>query len=358
MIDPTEFRDYVSGRRRGAAADALRFVLRIAEWFYTAAVQWRNRRYDRDSAAQRVDAAVVSVGNLTLGGTGKSPLVQWIARWFHDRGVRVAVVSRGYGAAESGEENDEARELRWLLPDVPHLQNPDRVAAARKAIREFESRVIVLDDGFQHRRIARDFDIVLLDALEPFGFDHVFPRGTLREPVAGLRRADAVVLSRANLITLDQRATIWQTVNRYAPAAIRAEAIHAPRELLGADGREMPLETIRGQRVAVFCGIGNPAGFRHTLESCGCEIAGFREFSDHHRYTPEDVASLVQWSAGLGASAVICTCKDMVKLPPNGFGKLPLWGVRIEMEFLSGREALESRLKMLLNSQVSGKSQK
>ncbi len=189
------FRDIVSGRRRGAAAAVVRGAAALVEPFYAAAVRRRNRRYDRRAAAAHsAGVPVVSVGNLTLGGTGKTPMVRWIAQWFHSRGVRVAVVSRGYGS-KAGRANDEALELERLLPDVPRLQNPDRVAAAREAAESLGCRAIVLDDGFQHRRIARDLDIVLLDATEPFGFGHVFPRGTLREPIEGLRRAGVVVLS-------------------------------------------------------------------------------------------------------------------------------------------------------------------
>jgi tetraacyldisaccharide 4'-kinase len=347
LFGASEFRDIVSGRRRGAGAIALRGVLRVAECFYAAAVRRRNGRYDRGAAAaHRVGVPVVSVGNLTLGGTGKTPLVEWLAGWFLARGVRTAVVSRGYGAA-AGEQNDEARELRRLLPDVPHVQNADRVAAAQEAIRAFDAQLVVLDDGFQHRRIARDLDIVLLDALEPFGFGHVFPRGTLREPVGGLRRAGAVVLSRADLLDSAQRADVWRTVRLHAPTAIRAEAVHAPRMLISTDGQQMPLDAIRGQSVAAFCGIGNPAGFRHTLETCRCRVAGFREFPDHHRFTSKDIDLLAEWSHGLGVSAMVCTCKDLVKLQTERIAGRPLWAVRIEMEFTTGRELLESRLKSM-----------
>jgi tetraacyldisaccharide 4'-kinase len=348
LFDASGFRELVSGRRHAPWATVLRGVLRVAEWFYSAAVRWRNRRYDRHAAAvHRVGVPVVSVGNLTLGGTGKTPLVEWLARWFRERDVRVAVVSRGYGA-EAGQENDEARELRWLLPDVPHVQNADRVAAAQEAIRAFQAELVVLDDGFQHRRIGRDLDIVLLDALEPFGFGHVFPRGTLREPVEGLRRADVVVLSRADLINQDERAKVWRTVACHAPSALRAETIHAPRELIAANGQGLPLETIRGQSVAAFCGIGNPAGFQHTLETCGCRIAGFREFPDHYRFTPKDIDLLAEWSHKLGVSALVCTCKDLVKLQIERIAGRPLWGIRIEMEFKAGQELLESRLEHML----------
>jgi tetraacyldisaccharide 4'-kinase len=347
VFDPAKFRDLVSGRRRGPVAALLRGVLGLAEPCYAAAVRWRNRRYDRGGATiHRVGVPVVSVGNLTLGGTGKTPLVRWIAQWFRDRGIPAAVVSRGYGA-QSGDANDEALELRRLLPDVPHVQNADRVAAARKAVAEFGCRAIVLDDGFQHRRIGRDFDIVLLDALSPFGFGHVFPRGTLREPIEGLRRADVVVLSRADLLDPAQREEIWRTVRAHAPTAICAEAVHAPRSLISAGGERMPLDATWDQPVAALCGIGNPTGFRHTLEQCGCQTAGFREFPDHHRYTPRDVQRLARWADELEVSAVLCTCKDLVKLAVDRLGDKPLWAVRIEIEFLTGQAALESRLRRL-----------
>ncbi len=347
MFNPAGFRDLVSGRRRGAGASLLRGGLRIGETCYTTAIRWRNRRYDRGAAAvHRLGVPVVSVGNLTLGGTGKTPLVQWIARRFLERGVQVAVVSRGYGAA-AGRANDEALEMRRLLPDVPHLQSPDRFSAACRAVAQFGCQLMVLDDGFQHRRIARDLDIVLLDALEPFGFGHVFPRGLLREPVEGLRRADVVVLSRADLVDPARRAEIWETVRLHAPAALRAEAIHAPRTLVSSAGGEMPLEAIRGQAVAAFCGIGNPAGFRHTLAACGCRVVAFREFPDHFRYTPRELDRLAQWCDGLGVAAVVCTGKDLVKIPRDRLGNVPLWAVRIEMEFLVGGDDLGSRLGRL-----------
>jgi len=225
---------------------------------------------------------VVSVGNLTLGGTGKTPLVEWIARWFRKRNVRVSIVSRGYGA-EDGGRNDEARELEQKLPDVPHVQNADRVAAAKIAIEELETQLILLDDGFQHRRIGRDLDIVLLDALEPFGFEHVFPRGTLREPLRGLRRAGAVILSRADMLEPAEREKIRRRVEQLAPKAAWAEIRHAPLELLSVGGQVKPIDELCKVKIAAFCGVGNPAGFRHTLESCGFDMAGFREFPDHHR---------------------------------------------------------------------------
>jgi len=350
LFNPTAFRNLVSGQRRGIWATVLRGGLRSCEVGYTAAVRWRNRRYDRHTAlVHRVGVPVVSVGNLTLGGTGKTPMVRWLVQWFHDRGLRAAVVSRGYGA-NAGEANDEALELSRSLPKTPHVQNPDRVAAAQEAIAAWGGQLIVLDDGFQHRRIARDLDIVLLDALEPFGFGHVFPRGTLREPVEGLRRADVVVLSRADLLGTAGREDFWRTVRLHAPAATCVEAVHAPRMLISAGGKQMPLEAVRGQAAAAFCGLGNPAGFRHTLDGLGCRVAGFREFPDHHRYTAAEVGSLAAWADTLDVSAVLCTCKDLAKFSTDDLGGRPLWAINVEMDFLNGQELLEARLRSLLSS--------
>ena len=362
MFRPSEFRDLVSGRRQGPAASLARGLLRAVEGPYTWAVRRRNRRYDTGAAPiHRVDVPVVSIGNLTLGGTGKTPLVEWVARWFQQQGVAVAVISRGYGA-KPGQPNDEALELALKLPGVPHLQNPDRVTAAREAIEYHGAEAIVLDDAMQHRRLHRDLNIVLLDALEPFGFGHVFPRGTLREPIEGLSRADVLVLSRADILDQPARDAFWAKIARYAPGAIRAEAAHAPRRLVATPQspamqnlvgppacREAPLDLLTGRRVAAFCGIGNPAAFEHTLRSCGYEVADFRVYPDHHPFGPADVASLTQWAQPQDVEAVVCTQKDLVKLGVERLGQTPLWAVAISLKLLSGRELLEQRLAALLS---------
>jgi tetraacyldisaccharide 4'-kinase len=289
---------------------------------------------------------VVSVGNLTLGGTGKTPLVKWLARWACSRAIRPAIVSRGYGAA-AGAPNDEGRELGQALPTVPHVQNPDRVAAARLAIAKFAAEMILLDDGFQHRRLARDLDIVLLDALEPFGFEHVFPRGLLREPPAGLARADVVVLSRSDLVKPFQRAGIRQRVVLLAPDALWCEVKHAPASLINASGQIEALDSLRDRRVAAFCGLGNPAGFRRTLESTGCQIVAWREFPDHHAYSPADHNAIQSLATAAAAQMVVCTHKDLVKLEPGSLGSLPLWALSVEIQFLVGEQQLERELSRI-----------
>jgi len=283
-----------------------------------------------------------------VGGTGKTPLVEFLARWFRRHDVRVTLISRGY-AAQCGARNDEALELEQRLPDVPHLQNPDRVEAAQTAIVEFECQLILLDDAFQHRRIARDLDIVLIDAAAPFGFDHVLPRGLLREPLSGLRRADIVALSRADMIEPDRREAIRDRVRRYAPEAAWLELVHRPRALLSAGGEETPVDALVGKRVAAFCGIGNPAGFEHTLKSCGMTVAALREFPDHHDYSKDDVQSLIEWAAAQSdIAAVVCTHKDLVKLEIDELGSLPLWAVTIGLDILAGHEEFEARLQQIV----------
>lgn len=344
MLGPSEFRNLVSGRERGVVPSVARSVLRVAEIPYTAAVKIRNGRYDRGATViHRVGVPVISVGNLTLGGTGKTPMVKWLARYFRERGVRVAIVSRGYGAS-AGRQNDEALELQQSLPDVPHVQNPDRVAAARRAIDEYRAELIVLDDGFQHRRLGRDLDIVVLDALEPFGFDHVFPRGTLREPVAGLRRAQVVCLSRADVVTANERDATRRRVAELTPHASWCELSHAPSALVNASGETRPLADLGGQRVAAFCGIGNPAGFRHTLGATGCNVIAWHEFPDHHKYSSANLALLSEVISKSGATMAVYTQKDLVKISQSSLGGVPLWAITIEMQFLTGEDAFECAL--------------
>ncbi len=217
----------------------------LASVGYGAVVAVRNAGFDRGwKQTHRAAVPVVSVGNLTLGGTGKTPMVEWLARWYRRRGLRVAILSRGYGQ-ERG-LNDEGQVLEENLPDVPHLQDPDRVALAGIAVHELESELIVLDDGFQHRRLARDLDLVLLDALEPFGLGHLFPRGLLREPIALAApcRRGGLVASRSgqcNRAAGDQ--SEGRTTGR---TAAWVEARHAPLDLIDGEGIASPARADRG----------------------------------------------------------------------------------------------------------------
>jgi tetraacyldisaccharide 4'-kinase len=189
---------------------------------------------------------------------------------------------------------------------------------------------------------------VLLDALEPFGFDHVFPRGTLREPVSGLRRAHVVGLSRADLVDARQREAIRQRVAEVAPRAAWCELAHAASGLVNSRGESQPFEALAGRRVAAFCGIGNPAGFRHTLDATGCETVAWRAFADHHLYDQADLAALDRMAADSAAEMFVTTQKDLVKIRQPELGGVPLWAVTIELGFLAGQEAFEQAVSSVL----------
>lgn len=339
----------IRGQSRGIGPRLARIGLRLASLVYGAAVAVRNWGYDRRwLASHHARVPVVSVGNLTLGGTGKTPLVEWIARWYRHRGVRVTIISRGYGQTEG--LNDEGRVLFDNLPDVPQLQDADRVALAAIAVDELDTELIVLDDGFQHRRLARDLDIVLLDALEPFGLGCLFPRGLLREPVGSLGRAGVVVLSRADLVSDVERASIRTEAERRCGPLHWVETRHAALDLIDSDGGSSPIEWMAGQSVAAFCGIGNPEGFRRTLLPLCREVVDFRIFPDHHNYSAADTGSLERWARGRAANLVLTTQKDLVKLRTRLLGTIPLRALRIGLEVTAGGDIMNDILARLLPS--------
>jgi tetraacyldisaccharide 4'-kinase len=186
---------------------------------------------------------------------------------------------------------------------------------------------------------------VLLDATAPFGFGHVFPRGTLREPLGSLRRADVALLTRSNLIDEEERQKIRQQVLAIHPNIIWGETIHAPTSLITLESLdEEPLESIRGQSVLAFCGIGNPSAFRTTLKQCGVRAAKLVPFPDHYRYTAEDASELVQTAKALGTDSLLCTMKDLVKLNRSDFSGFPLRAVSIEIQFTTSESAVRQRV--------------
>jgi tetraacyldisaccharide 4'-kinase len=335
----------ISGRRRGPWAALQRGALWLLSKPYGWATRLRNRLYDRGwKDSYRPPVPVVSVGNLTLGGTGKTPCVEYVARYYRGQELLVATLSRGYGAAEG--RNDEVRVLEMNLDDVPHLQGVDRVALARTAVEELESEVLVLDDGFQHRRLARDLDLVLLDATEPWGYGHLFPRGLLRESPRGLARAGVIVLTRCDLAAPEALARLRQQVARLAPGVPVSETTHRPVEWVNAERAVLDLEALRGRPVAAFCGIGNPEAFRRTLQGFGAEVAAFRAYPDHHAYTRTDVEDLRSWARRQETECVaVTTQKDLVKLPLTRLGERELWALRVRLHVRAGQELLDRKLK-------------
>jgi tetraacyldisaccharide 4'-kinase len=325
-----------------------RVILRLASLAYGLAVRLRNLGYQMGwLPTERVPVPVISVGNLTVGGTGKTPAVEYVASFYRRQEIRVAILSRGYGGA--GGRNDEALVLEENLPDVPHLQGADRVALAQTAIEELESEVLVLDDGFQHRRLARDVEMVLVDATAPWGHGYLLPRGLLREPPASLRRASAVLLTRCDQASPAVREELRQTIRRLAPRAAVVETQHRPVELISSEHAVESLDILRGRPVAAFCGIGNPEAFRRTLTDHGATISAFRSYPDHHPYGREDVADLRVWAGNLAPETLIVTThKDLVKLRLSRLGEHPLWALRVRLHVEAGQDALEGQLQSLL----------
>ncbi|MBI3866748.1 MAG: tetraacyldisaccharide 4'-kinase [Planctomycetia bacterium] len=342
------FDEIASGRSRGPTAFVIRNVLTIPSIIYGWAASVRNTAFDRGMRrVHRATVPVVSIGNLTAGGTGKTPVAAYLARWFGERGVRVCFVSRGYGAATNA-PNDEFLVLGAQCPGVPHVQNPDRVAGARAAVEQHSSQVIILDDGFQHRRLARELDIVLIDATNPWGYGYLLPRGLLREPVSSLRRAGLVIITRVDQAPRELVDSVRQEINRANPDCPVAEAAFPSARLVNSAGAVADLATLRGRRVAAFCGIGNPQGFRATLEGLGCTIANFRAFGDHHNFAPADLAELEKWVRELAVDAVVCTQKDLVKIPHETLGERPLWAVEIAAQIVVGEDQLAARLAAIV----------
>jgi tetraacyldisaccharide 4'-kinase len=333
------FHDLVSGRRRGLAAAAARGGLYAASLAYAAGVGFRNRLFDAGwRRQQRVAVPVVSVGNLTLGGTGKTPCVEYLARFYSNRGLRVAILSRGFGSR--GVPNDEALVLRENLPGVPHLQGADRVAIARQAVEDLRAELLILDDGFQHRRLYRDLDIVLLDATQAFRRGRLFPRGLYREQPSSLRRAHAVVISRRDQAEVDDARGLVRAVRALAPQAPVVETEHAPIAWMQVGRPDRPVDVLRDEPVAAFCGIGNPEAFRRTLCDVGAGPIAFRTYSDHHAYSPADLEDLRHWAERLPASASIATTqKDLVKLRVSEIAGRELLALRVGLQVRAGPDA-------------------
>jgi len=332
----------------GIVTDVLRGLLFLASQLYRLTMTTRNYLYDRGwLKVHRVGIPVISVGNLTVGGTGKSPTVALLAKWFRDRNIRVAIISRGYGAGRDG-INDEAKEIEKRLPDVPHLQNPNRYAAAIVAETELGMQVLIMDDGFQHRRLHRDLEIVLLDATQPFGFGYMLPRGMLRESVRSLRRADVVVLTRSDLVTRQQIADTRLTVQRFAPRATWVEANHQVTELVNASGTNKPKESLIGRKVFAFCGIGNPEAFFETVRKCGAEVVDSIAFPDHHAYSSADIERIIA-KCQARPEFFLCTGKDLAKLDVDQIGDVALWAVQIDLRCSVGADALDDQLRRVVD---------
>jgi len=302
--------------------------LRIAASAYGAVLRARNRYYDRPAAVRHAPTPVLSVGNLTVGGTGKTPMVGWLVGQLLSLGSKPAIVSRGYGGTagrgprivsegrgplcDAAECGDEPYLLARSLAGIPIVVGADRWAAATAAAR-LGCDVVVLDDGFQHRALARDLDLVLVDAKDPFGGSRLLPAGLLREPLSSLSRADVVLITRSGPHeSHDGIAGIVYQHNRRAPVL---RAGHRRIGFFDPAGRATEVPA----RVVAFCGIGNPSSFRGDLEAEGVEIVEFEARRDHHPYRAAEVRRLQSLAAARDAVPVT-TEKDRVRLPEEYTG--------------------------------------
>ncbi len=382
ILNPEErFLHLISRKDHDLFSQTLRGLLCGCELPYATFMRLRNLLYDRDWLRSfSVNVPVVSVGNLTLGGTGKTPLVAHLTQWALNRKIRPGLVSRGYhkGKRRQSEEpssdalepgfdrslNDEGMELAIRFPNVPHVQSPDRFAAASRLLAASKVGLLILDDAFQHRRMKRNVDIVLLDSREPFGYGHVFPAGLLRESIRSLNRADVVLLSRADVIPESRRLEIRRQVEPLAPGAVWGEVVHKPvalvsyfqssprndsqinSELSGFFGqRTAPLAFLDGKRVFAFSGIARPDSFRKTLLDSRAEVVRFESLSDHHDFSDREIERLTAEAKNCNAEIVLCTMKDLVKIRKRTFADKELWALAIGIEFLQGEEEFDRRVE-------------
>lgn len=343
MSSEAAFLEIVSGRRQDWQARAARVGLSCLEPIYSAGSRLKNVLFESGvKRSESVGIPVISVGNLTTGGTGKTPVVAAVVQMLSQRGLKPAIASRGHRSVDAA-GNDEKRVLNLLCPGVPHVQNRDRVAAARELVAH-GANVIVLDDGFQHRRLKRDLDIVLIDATNPWGYGRQLPRGLLRESRPGLKRAGLVVVTRTDLVGSSDREHVLSEIARHSSAPIVTSRF-LPHGLRDRAGVIRPSDDWKGKQVVAFCGIGNPAAFRATLERAGLvpHSHAITSFADHHHYTSEDLAKLIAEAEAARATALVCTLKDLVKLPAMET-TLPILAVEIAFDVIDGRTVWEEAI--------------
>lgn len=354
-MDEAALHELLSGRRRDVAARLLRGALGMASGGYAAVMALRNVAYDRHwLKVHHAAVPVISLGNITTGGTGKTPTAAWLANWLLEQGLRPGLLSRGYRAIEETKTplgnpvgNDEKMVLDRLCAAVPHLQQRDRVSSARRLVTESGCNVLILDDGFQHRRLHRDLDLVLVDALQPWGFGRVLPRGLLREPRRGLRRAGLVVITRADQCLESDRQSLRNELRSLGTVDC-VEIAFRPQRLAGLDGSQQSLDSLPGVKAIAFCGIGNPDGFRRTLSSLHVS-ADLRVFPDHHHYSHHDLLELADTARKNSAEIVLTTLKDLVKISLDTWTGPPLFAIEIGVEFLQGKELLIARLQSIVD---------
>ncbi len=382
------YRRLISGQSRGLGAALLRSVLGLAAMVYSVIIRLRNLLYAKGwLKTYSANATVISVGNVTVGGTGKTPLVVWLCKQIiQNSNYGCAILTRGYKTcrasprlgsgqarmmrrAKNGrnmqscpraERRDDIRStidepaiLAETCPNAKVIVNPDRVAGAAEAVDKFGASVLIMDDGFQHRRLDRDLDIVTIDATQPFGFGKMFPAGLLREPVNALKRADAIVITRSDQVAEAELAKLEEKLKEINANMTVARSIHAPVLAKLRNNKEISLEELNHKKIFAFCGIGNPETFLNTIRGLGSELVGSKIYNDHHHYTQDCLADIYEEATLLKTDLILTTQKDWTKIAPLDAFKddMGLAYLAIELKFLAG----EDKLRALIEDAFAGK---
>lgn len=315
-------------------------VARVLVWPYSAVMRLRRAAYNKGLLSSSSAAVpVICVGNITTGGTGKTPMVDWVVRQLKDSGAKPAILTRGYKSVKG--KSDEAEMLKQST-GVQVVVNPDRIAGAAAAV-EAGADVLVMDDGFQHMRLRRDMNIVLIDAMNPFGYGCCLPLGRLREPLSALRDAHAIVITRSDAVVPEFIEALAAELAKRAPQASMHLGVHKPIALIDQDGARHSLDEIVGKKVLLFAGIGNPEAFIATVDSLGAEPVDYCMFGDHQKYSPHVIQRIYEHADKTDPEIYVTTEKDHVKLAEFELDR-PVWRVVVEMHIAEGRDELVEQI--------------
>lgn len=342
------FEELVSGHQRGPVAAFARAGLSLAAFVYERGIRVRNAYYDTWAMPVWLDIPVISVGNLTVGGTGKTPMTMWLCERLLARGRKPAVLSRGYKATdETGA--DELLLISRRVPQAVAVAHADRARAGRLAIAEYQAQAAVLDDGFQHRRLGRDLDLLLIDVTRPFGYDRVLPRGLLREPIGSLCRSDAIILTRCDQASASQLAAVKKEIREWSARVPVVGAVHQFAGFADLQGR--PVEAPgTGVRCGCFAGIARPDAFVRTLTDLGYAVLDSVSYPDHHAYSAADAETLAAWAREGRMDTLITTEKDAVKLSRLEIDwPVPVFSAIVHMRMLDdGERVLDDLIDRML----------
>ena len=337
----------MTDRRQGPLDAVAKFFLWLLSLGYGAAARGTQALYAlKILPSFRPPKPVISVGNITVGGAGKTPLVLAIVQALMARQLRVAILTRGHMPAGQNTFSDEARMLQERLPDVPVLTGADRRTSIQEFLKNHVVDVFVCDDALQHWPLQRDLDVAVIDAVNPFGNGHLLPRGVLREPLSALKRAQIMVLTKTDHPKANPE-DLRRKLYSINPQALIVESRHVSRHCVDVYQKTVyDLSHLSGLSVVGFCAIGDPNSFRQNLEETGLKVANIFGFMDHHVYTEQDLAMVRRWAQDNSVQVVVTTHKDAVKLAAfekfwQGFR---VYYLQIELEITHGKNVFLDRI--------------